>query len=90
MLNGMTHLWLLALTMSRAISINGRSYSGGLSLRCKLIGVAEANQGRQSSASLLTVAQLRAVPATAEEVGPPTLASMRRNSLGGYPSGVCR
>ena len=42
-----------------------------------------AAEGRQSSASLVTVAQLRAVPATAAEVGPPARASMRRSSLGG-------
>jgi hypothetical protein len=51
---------------------------------------APARQGPQSLASLLTVAQLRAVPATAAEVGPPALASTRRSSLRGYPSGVCR
>ena len=51
---------------------------------------APTSQGPQSLTSLLTVAQLRAVPATAAEVGPPALASTRRSSLRGYPSGVCR
>lgn len=51
---------------------------------------APASQGPQSLTSLLTVAQLRAVPATAAEVGPSALASARRSSLRGYPSGVCR
>jgi hypothetical protein len=51
---------------------------------------AAARQDPHSSTSLLTVAQLRAVPATAAEVGPPTLARIRRRSLRGYPSGVCR
>src|SRR5215471_7519700 len=46
--------------------------------------------GPHSSSSLLTVAQLRAVPAARAEVGPPALASARRNSLRGYPSGVYR
>jgi hypothetical protein len=51
---------------------------------------APASQGPQSLTSLLTVAQLRAVPATAVEVGPPALANTRRSSLRGYPSGVCK
>ena len=46
--------------------------------------------GYMSPTRLVTVAQLRAVPASAAEVGPPDLASARRSSLGGYPSGVCR
>jgi hypothetical protein len=46
--------------------------------------------GPHSWSSLLTVAQLRAVPASRADVGPPALASMRRSSLRGYPSGVCR
>ena len=49
---------------------------------------APASQGPQSSASLLTVAQLRAVPATGAEVGPPALASTRRSSLRGIRPGV--
>src|SRR5215469_297653 len=49
-----------------------------------------AGQVPQRSASLLTVAQLRAVPASRADVGPPALANTRRSSLGGYPSGVCR
>jgi hypothetical protein len=51
---------------------------------------APARQDPHNSTSLLTVAQLRAVPPTRAEVGPPALASTRRSSLPGYPSGVCR
>ena len=58
--------------------------------RRRVLKGARASQGPQSSTSLLTVAQLRAVPPTGAEVGPPFLASTRRNSLRGYPSGVCR
>ncbi len=84
----------------------GADLSGGLPMRCQQgvqdrdDGArgqpharpegAPAGQGPQSSASLLTVAQLRAVPATGAEVGPPARASTRRSSLRGYPSGVCR
>ncbi len=51
---------------------------------------AAQGHGPHRSSSLLTVAQLRAVPATRAEVGPLALASTRRSSLRGYPSGVCK
>ena len=58
--------------------------------RSKGLESAAPAQRPHSSSSLVTVAQLRAVPPTRAEVGPPALASTRRSSLGGYPSGVCK